>query len=299
MSGAPPIGEISAVLSALSWAVATILFTGPSRRIRPEAMNLFKTTLAAALLVLTMVALGGTGTLRLTDSREAVYLAVSGILGITLADTLFFWCLNHIGAWRTLVLSCSVPPMVALVSALWLRDPMHGAAIAGMAAALAGVLLAIVGGLRPGKDRLSFTKAGIAVGLTMEVLIAVGILLTKIGTVHTGSMEASTIRIVVAVPGILLIEAFRGRLPRVVRETLRPVEFPRLLAGTLAGTYVAYLLFIAGIKYANVGVATALATTAPAFVIPLSVVFLKERVTPLALAGTGLALAGIAILFVG
>jgi drug/metabolite transporter (DMT)-like permease len=294
----PYAGETFALLSALAWAVATILFTVPSRRMRPEAMNLFKTTVSAGLLVLVMVLIRGAGGLRLTDTREALYLAVSGILGITVADTLFFWCLNHIGAWRTLVISCLAPPMTALFSGLWLHDPVGGMGVLGMTVALAGVIMAVVAGMRPGQNGLAFTQSGLAAAVLMEVLVVLGIILTKLGTVKTGSMEASMIRIVVAVPGILLVEAFRGRLASVVREATHPAHFSRLLGGTLAGTCVAYLLFIAGIKYANAGVAISLSATAPAFVIPLSAIFLKERVTALAVTGTGLAIVGIILLFV-
>jgi drug/metabolite transporter (DMT)-like permease len=293
----PLLGETCAVLSALTWAIATVLFTTASRQLRPEAANLFKTTLASVLLVLTLLALKGRAAFQLPDQTEALYLVASGLLGIAISDTLYFWCLREIGAWRTLVISCLAPPVTVLLSALVLRDPMRAVEIIGMIVALAGVILAVIGGRRRREDGLSFTRSGLAVGITSSVAISIAIILTKVGTAKTGALEASTIRIVVAVPGILLIQMLRPGFRSSVRSALNPPGKVRLISASLIGTYVAYLLFIAGIKYAHAGVATALAATSPAFVIPLSAVFLKERITLLAVIGTTLAVAGIAILF--
>jgi len=297
LSSFPLIGETYAVLSALSWAVATVLFVASSRQLRPEAANLFKTTFSAAMLIVTLLVLRGGRTFHLTDNTEAAYLALSGFLGISIADTLYFLCLRSIGAWRTLVISCLAPPITAVLAAVLLNDPMGMSGIAGMSIALVGVILAIIGGRRRSDDGLSFTRGGIAVGVTMSVLISFAIILAKVGTVRTDSMEASTLRIVVGVAGILLIEAVRGKLVPTVRSALRPPGIRRLIAASVIGTYIAYILFIAAIRHAHPGVAVALAATAPAFVIPLSMFVLKERVSPLAVAGTGTAIAGILILF--
>jgi drug/metabolite transporter (DMT)-like permease len=274
-----------------------VLFAAGSKQLRPEAANLFKTTLAAALLFLTLLVLQGSRAFHVTDSREAAYLAVSGFLGISICDTLYFYCLRAIGAWRTLVISCLAPPLTAVLSALVLEDPMGVSGVLGMWIALAGVVLAIVGGWRKGEDGLSFTRAGTIVGVIMAVLVSIAIILTKVGTARTGSIEASTQRILAGVVGIILIEAVRGKLGRTFRAALRPPALKKLVAGSVIGTYVAYVFFIAGIKNAHPGVATALAATAPAFVIPFSIVFLREKVSVLAVLGTAMAIAGILILF--
>lgn len=298
MSTFPLIGETYSLLSAISWAVATILFTAPSRRLRAEALNLFKTTLATVLLIVTLVILRGGQVFRLTDGTEALYLAASGVVGISIADTLYFWCLREIGAWRTLALSCLAPPFTILLSAFMVRSVVGRADWLGIGVALAGVLLVTLSGRRRREDGLSFTRNGTLIGAVMYGLVALGIVLTKLGTAKTGSLEASTIRIVVAVPGILLIEAVRRTLGITLRAAADIPDRGRMIAGSIVGTYVAYILFIAGIKHAHPGIAIALASTSPAFVIPLSAVFLKERVSPLAVVGTGIALAGVVILFV-
>ena len=69
----------------------------------------------------------------------------------------------------------------------------------------------------------------------------------------------------------------------------------RLVAlGTLSTA--SSILFVAGVRYAGVAVATVLSSTAPIFALPLGFFFLGERVPLIAVAGIVLTIIGIAIL---
>jgi drug/metabolite transporter (DMT)-like permease len=68
------------------------------------------------------------------------------------------------------------------------------------------------------------------------------------------------------------------------------------LAGLGALTAFSSVLFVAGVKYAGVAVATVLSSTAPMFALPLGMVFLGERMAPAAVLGTVLTVVGIAVL---
>jgi drug/metabolite transporter (DMT)-like permease len=61
------------------------------------------------------------------------------------------------------------------------------------------------------------------------------------------------------------------------------------------GTYLAIYLQQTALKYAATGVAQALASTSPLFVLPLAAV-MGDRVSPRAIAGAVVALVGIGIL---
>ena len=56
------------------------------------------------------------------------------------------------------------------------------------------------------------------------------------------------------------------------------------------------LLWIAGLKYSNVLVATVLSSTSPMFALVLGAMFLGERLTLFAIAGALLTVAGIVVL---
>jgi drug/metabolite transporter (DMT)-like permease len=61
-------------------------------------------------------------------------------------------------------------------------------------------------------------------------------------------------------------------------------------------TAVSSLMWVAGLKYSNVMVATVLSSTSPTFALVLGAFFLGERLTPFAVVGALLTVAGIVVL---
>ena len=70
----------------------------------------------------------------------------------------------------------------------------------------------------------------------------------------------------------------------------------RIVAGTAVGTYLAFFLMMVGIDRAPETVAAVLLSTTPVFGLFVDAWLGRERITPPALAGTALAIAGVVIL---
>ncbi len=85
----PFLGEILSVGSAFIWAIAILLFRVSGKSVHPLGLNLFKNILATALLSLTMLLLGEP-LLPGVPWQSYGLLALSGVIGIALSDTLFF-----------------------------------------------------------------------------------------------------------------------------------------------------------------------------------------------------------------
>ena len=117
------LGEALSIGSALTWALAVVLFKRGLRH-PPEATNLFKNVFALALLAVTLAVLG----LEFPDRSEEHWLrlAVSGVLGIAVADTLFFAALSRVGAGYMGVIACAYAPFVVLFSVLLLDEVQCG-----------------------------------------------------------------------------------------------------------------------------------------------------------------------------
>ncbi|HWQ10941.1 MAG TPA: DMT family transporter, partial [Holophaga sp.] len=88
------LGKILALTCALLWAFAVILFKRAGDSIRPLALNWYKTALTSLVLSPFLFAHGLDGFSR----SDLVAVLTSGILGIALADTLFFIALDRLGA---------------------------------------------------------------------------------------------------------------------------------------------------------------------------------------------------------
>ena len=81
-----------------------------------------------------------------------------------------------------------------------------------------------------------------------------------------------------------------SQIARVNRGVLARVALPGAI------TAVSSVLFVTGVKLADVAVAAVLSSTAPLFAIPLGLIFLGERLTARAVLGTLVTVAGLGIL---
>jgi len=104
---------------------------------------------------------------------------------------------------------------------------------------------------------------------------------------------AQAIRLPLAAATLWATPWARGALDGLGRRG-RPVLARLAVLSVL--TAVSSVLFVAGVKYAGVGVAAVLSSTAPMFAIPLGFVFLGERLSRGALLGAGVTIAGIVVL---
>jgi drug/metabolite transporter (DMT)-like permease len=107
------------------------------------------------------------------------------------------------------------------------------------------------------------------------------------------AVTAQAVRLPIA--GILL---FATPWARGAVGQLRAGDPPALRAlAALSGlTVISSVMFVTGLKYAGVAVATVLSSTAPMFAIPLGLVFLRERLGVGPIAGSAVTVAGIAVL---
>ena len=93
----PYLGQSLALMTAIVWACAVILFKKSGETVHPIALNLFKNILALVLFLPTLWIFGET-LFRPAPAGEYLLLMFSGILGIGVGDTLFFKSLNRVGA---------------------------------------------------------------------------------------------------------------------------------------------------------------------------------------------------------
>jgi drug/metabolite transporter (DMT)-like permease len=138
----PHLGETLALLTALLWGVAVILYKKSGETVHPVALNLFKTTVSGVLVLVTILVLYGSLDFEMPRG-DMLLLFVSGALGIGLADTLFFMMLNRLGAALTSIVDCLYSPTVILASVIWLGESLSLLQIFGVLLIVSAVLEAV------------------------------------------------------------------------------------------------------------------------------------------------------------
>ncbi len=280
------LGVAMALGCALTWAISVILFRS-TPRLTPFAMNLFKNVASIGLFLVTLPLLGA----EIVWDRPALEwaaLIASGVLGIAIADTLFFTALQRLGPSRLAIVECIYSPLIVALSALFLAEPVTPALFAG-----AGLVALGVGvGSTERRPEGPVDLRGVAIGAIAIVVLALGVLLARPVLEHREVAEVTLIRLLSGVVGQLLWSLLRG-LPREDFAAFRSTDGWRtLVPAAILGTWLSMLLWMGGFKYAPVSVAAVLNQTTIVWVLLLSWIFLGERLSPRRGLGASLAAAG-------
>ena len=293
------LGESLAVLCALSWAISVVLFKKAelSADVSPQSLNLFKNVMALPLLLLTMVVMGE----QFQWDRSAedwLGLAVSGVIGIAVGDTLYFAALRRLGPGMLAIVETSFSPAVVIFSILLLDEVIGLSFLGGASLILGGVVIATLGDMSSSDEESgpSVSLPGVTVGIIAAVMVAFGFVIAKPALSRSGLVEGTTVRLIFGVVAQLLwILPRRSRAD--VLWILKPHPVWRsLLPGAFIGSYVAMLLWLGGLKYTDASVAALLNQLTVVFTIAMGVATLGERLTRGRVIGAAAALCGAVVI---
>ena len=293
----PHSGELYALLCALVFALAVVMFRKIGESVPPVALNLFKGVVALVLLLPTMALLGVPFVPPDASLADWGLLAASGVLGITVADTLFFASLNRLGASGSAIVDCLYSPLLILCAFVYLGEPIGAVLLLAMGLMVAAIL---VGTSQPARRDQptdpTERRRGVAFGALSMLLMAVSVVMVKPVLDRSDVLWATTVRLGAAT----VFLTAQGLLPahrRAVLCVFRPSRSWRItVPAAVIGTYVAMLLWIAGMKYANTSVAGVLNQTSTLFTPLLAALFLRERLTRRTAVAVAMGFSGAALL---
>ncbi len=305
-------GELAAISAAFLWAVVSVVYSYLGQKIPPMLLNLSKGVVAIALLLLTLFlrdflipALNSPAFLPPLSASfnpltpfvfPLVLLVLSGAIGISFGDTVFFAALNQLGARRTLLIHTLAPPFTALLAIVFLGEQLTLIAWSGMLITIIGVAWTIAERVS-GSDTPTRLLPGVSLGLLAALAQAVGAVLSRAALAQTAidPLWSTLIRLLAGVSLLLLWMLWKQG-----RQVLSGLGSQRLLAIVFVtaffSTYLGIWLQQISLKFAPAGIAQTLSATSPIFVLPLAIA-LGEFVSIRAILGAVVSLVGIALLF--
>ena len=291
------LGEVAALGTATCWAFGTILFTRAARRIGAFTLNLTRITLALCILSLILVFTRGASWAPEAGSGNIVFLAFSGICGLTLGDWAYFRAFIYIGPRLTTLFMTLAPVFSAIIALPLLGEHLVFGAVLGMALTLGGVIFVVLD-----RQNAAVPRGHRVRGATLAILgslgQAVGLNLSKLGMGSVvDPLPATAIRMAAGAAGIWVIAiASRrvGGVPRLVRD---PVARGATLGATLLGPVTGIWLSLVAVRHTQTGIAATLMATTPILILPLLMRVEKERVSARAILGTVVSVIGVALLF--
>lgn len=292
-----PIHELAALGTATCWATTGILASDAIRALGAFHFNLLRQMLVTLTLTVVVVA---SGTLALPGWQGVVVLAVSGVVGILLGDTLNFAAVGRLGPRRAGAIFALNAPMAAILGWLILGERLGAQAWAGVAATVAGVALAILGRPASGAHRLEVIRGGLGLGVLFGLGAALG---QAAGTLiarpwMAGGLDpyvGSLIRVGASGLAMGVIAALPVAPPRPRNVPRSALVLTALTA--LVGLLLGMTLFLFALQGSQTGIIATLSATSPVIILPLLWVRTGQRPTPASWAGAALAVAGLALIF--
>jgi drug/metabolite transporter (DMT)-like permease len=285
------MGELYALLTAVMWAAAVIFLKRSGETIPPFALNFFRVAVSTACMVLTIV-VAGQQVWYGAPLKDYLTLFASGVIAIAISDTLFLMALNRVGAGIMAIVDCLYAPSVVLFAFILLGERLGAWQWVGMTLVIVGVLIAARHEPPHGKTARQIL-IGSGYGFLSMATVALGIVIAKPVLNRSPILWATAMReigaLIVMIPAALIAPNRRA-----VFGLFRPARNWKFsVPGTLLGSYLALIFWIAGMKYSMAGPAAILNQTSSIYVLIFASIFLKEPFTVRKVIASVLAIAGI------
>ena len=296
------MGEIAALVTSFCWSLTSVQFTLAGRRIGSEAVNRARLVLATLFLSLAHLLLYGKLWPTHVEPFRWGWLGLSGTFGLVLGDSCLFQSFLLIGPRLAMLLMTLTPVISALLAWGLLGETLLPAEIGAILLTVGGIAWVVLerGPVQgsPVKSEKKQYGLGVLLGVGGALGQALGLVMAKQGLVGDFSpLSATLIRMAVAMSVIWLLTLVRGR----VGATWRALEDGRarllLAGGALTGPTLGVWLSMFAVQNAPVGIASTLMALSPILMIPLAHWIFHERSSRRSIAGTVVALAGAAIIF--
>ena len=128
-------GILMALTSAISWAISVVLYKKLGKNLKPIALNSINAVLS--FLGLLLIVFITKSNISISGSNLS-FIAMSGVLGIVIGDSLFYASLNHLSPIMLSVISITGPLFSGIFGLLFFDEIPTNLTIIGMLIILAG-----------------------------------------------------------------------------------------------------------------------------------------------------------------
>lgn len=306
------LGEIVAFGTTLSWSIGIFPFTEAARRLGPNAVNHFRLVLAVLFLTVISTLFLPVSPADLFTSPQTehwIYFGLSGVIGLALGDYFSFTSFAILGA-RVGSIFSTLAPAAALITAYFvIGERINLIGITGILITIGGVIWLTMS--RRSQSEMKDhehgnVKLGVVSGVLSAVCQGVGVVLANKGFTYKQAegdlafFHATWLRMISATVVIYLITISRGKLKEITQPVLdnKNNGIIYTLGGTIFGPVIGVSLsmYAVSLLQDKPSIAQTIFSLVPVFVLPLSYLFYKEKITARAILGAAIAMIGVMIL---
>ena len=226
---------------------------------------------------------------------EFSFLALSGIIGISLGDSLFFKSLQDLGAKVQVIFFLLGQIFTMILSLLLLGELLSLEQYIGAVVLLTGIVIVIWGK----QDNHPNKVRGIVCGLLSILCFSVSAIMVKMAIAEVEVITATFYRMLF---GTIFTLGF-GVVGKQLPSWIKPLKDKRLLIlfilNVFVITYGGFLLSMVAVKLISVSLVSVLGTTEPVFVLLFAYLINKDKIAKQEVIGTMITLIGLFIIING
>ncbi len=292
-----PLHELAALGTATCWAMTGLIASDAIKALGAFHFSLIRQVFVSLLLVGVVTLTGGWQGLSLA---QLAILALSGVLGILLGDTLNFAAIGRLGPRRAGAIFALNAPMAAVLGWLFLAEALPLRAMLGISVAALGVALAVLGRAGQNAHRLEAVRGRLLLGALLGLGAALGqaagsLIARPVMAAGLDPYLASLAR--VGASGVMMTVLAATPLAPARPDSVTRLALAQTLITAIIGLLLGMTLFLYALQGAETGIIATLSATSPVIILPLLWLRTGQSPTGLSWLGAALAVAGLALIF--
>jgi len=227
-----------------------------------------------------------------------LFLVLSGVLGIAVGDTFFFKSLNILGPRLALFLTLLIPLFTLVLSFLFLKERVLWVNGMGIILTLSGIGMVLWERAPVGDTKSASRVKGTWYALISAFACAASIICAKAVIEDISALTGTFIRQLGALLVLIIWAILNKNLKEICRPCFLSAQFKQLAQAAFFGTFLATWMSLQALKYIDAYAAATLNATSPIFILLITYLLWKEKVSAKALFSSLIAVAGCALIFI-
>ena len=285
-------GIIFALLSTISWALCAIVFKKLGEKLDPINLTAFKAVLSSLLLLIIVLLTNS----NINISFENIHIiALSGIIGIALGDSLFFASLNKLSPFVLSTIMFSLPCVFSgLFGMFFLKEIPTLQTIIGILIIFSGLGFLIF----PIKEKSAIkTKAsGVIFAILSIICTTYSLTLIKPILINDSTLVITMYRMFFGGLSLLIFLLLRKKMTSWKNIFKDKLYFKKLCATIFLATIGGFYLSLLALKHCQLIITTSIMSLEPFFILLIMILFYKYKPSKKEIIGISIALIGIAVI---
>jgi len=300
----PYFGEFCMLVAAILWSVTVILLKSSSNQLSPFLINPIKNSIGLLLFLILFIYMGIPLWYDNLSQLGYYKILLSGLLGMAIGDTIFIYALSKIGANRVAIVDSFSPFIIYFYSILLLSN-QELVFIQFIGLMITTIAIVILTYENDSEDIDYKTKrAGIlwvffAMSCTGYGIVLLKTVLNEINIIEVDQKLKFNLWVTAfrLLPGVIFswfMFLFKKDKKSLLKPLANKIVLSKLLLASIIGPFFALGFWILGYAFIDKpSIASIISQTSVIFIVILSWIFLKEKLTPLRLVSISFAFIGV------